>query len=85
MRFFFSFLLIHNKLTTKKVDKDKIVEIFKSSLDNFDTQLKKIVKYHIEKIYADNNGSFTVNVGVHLDGSPSGQCVICTTFEYKTT
>lgn len=53
----------------KKLDPAKIVELFRYSAEHFDEEhLKEIIKFHITKIYANIDGSFTVNVGVHLNG-----------------
>lgn len=53
----------------KKLDPAKVVELFRYSVEHFDEEhLKEIIHYHITKIYANIDGSFTVNVGVHLNG-----------------
>ncbi|HCM22819.1 MAG TPA: hypothetical protein DHW78_00630 [Ruminococcaceae bacterium] len=53
----------------KKLDPAKVVELFRYSTEHFDNEhLKEIINYHITKIYANIDGSFTVNVGVHLNG-----------------
>lgn len=59
-------IIARNESNVTKVDKSKIIELFKSSIENWDEQLKEIIKYHITKIYAHIDGSFTVNVGVHI-------------------
>ena len=51
----------------KEVDPADIVRVFKSALDSWDTNLPDIVKQHI-KIYAHTDGTYSVNVGVHLNG-----------------
>ena len=50
-----------------KVDKNKLVELFKHSAAHMDedANIKEAIKCHVEKIYAHMDGSFTVNVGVH--------------------
>lgn len=50
------------------VDPKKIEKIFQYALDNWDTDLPRIVKQHISKIYAHTDGTFSINVGVHLNG-----------------
>nr|WP_319489030.1 hypothetical protein [uncultured Caproiciproducens sp.] len=52
-----------------KPDPAKIIDIFCYSAEHFnDEHLKEIINFHITKIYANIDGSFTVNIGVHLDG-----------------
>ena len=50
------------------VDPKDIVKIFRQSTENWDTDLPKILREHIEKIYACTDGTFSINVGVHLNG-----------------
>ena len=50
------------------VDKDKIVKVFEASASNWDTDLKNIIKAHVTRIYAHADGSYSVNVGVHISG-----------------
>ncbi|NLJ15906.1 MAG: hypothetical protein GX346_02090 [Clostridiales bacterium] len=55
----------------KKISPENIEAVFKSSLEHFGEsfeQTKRIVNQHITKIYANTNGTFTVNVGVHING-----------------
>ena len=53
----------------KELDPAKVVELFRYSTEHFDEEhLKEIVKFHVTKIYANIDGSFTVNIGVHLNG-----------------
>lgn len=63
------------------VDPQKIVKIFRQSTENGDADLPKLLKEHIEKIYACTDGTFSINVGVHLSGCGGLQCVICTTLQ----
>lgn len=49
------------------VDRYKILALFKHSVTNWEGNLKDIVNYYITKIYAHSDGSFTVNVGVHME------------------
>lgn len=51
-----------------RVDPKKIEELFDYSIDHWDSNLKEIIQFHVQKIYAQPDGSFTVNVGVHLNG-----------------
>lgn len=61
-------IIARNESNKRKVDKNKIVELFRNSIENWDVDLKNIIKYHITKIYANIDGSYTVNVGVHING-----------------
>ncbi|MDE5992291.1 MAG: hypothetical protein K2G87_04500, partial [Oscillospiraceae bacterium] len=47
------------------VSAEKIAELFQYSVDNWDTDLKNILKSMI-KIYAHSDGSFDLNIGVHI-------------------
>ena len=61
----------------KRLDPAKIVELFRYSAEHFDEEhLKEIIKFHITKIYANIDGSFTVNVGVHLNGCGGPQVAV---------
>ena len=59
-------IIARNSTNTRKLDKDKLVKFFKLSAQNVDENMKEVVKQHITKIYAHADGSFTVNVGVHI-------------------
>ena len=61
------------------VNPKDIVKIFRRSAENWDTDLPRILREHIEKIYACTDGSFSVNVGVHLNGCGGQQYTVCTT------
>lgn len=50
------------------VDPQDIVKIFRRSTEDWETDLPKILREHVEKIYACTDGTFSVNVGVHLNG-----------------
>ena len=53
----------------QKVDPAKIVELFRESVEKFGTEdMRETIKLYITKIYANIDGSITVNVGVHLNG-----------------
>lgn len=60
--------IISRSTVGKKVDKEKIVDMFKKSCEDFSTNLKGVIQDHITKIYAHADGSFSVNVGVHTTG-----------------
>ena len=61
-------IISRSQTSDKKVDKDKIVELFKNSIENWDADRKDIINCHITKIYANTDGSYTANVGVHIIG-----------------
>lgn len=64
----------------KQLDLAKIVELFRYSVEHFDDEhLKEIINFHITKIYANTDDSFTVNVGVHLTGCAGRKPIVCTT------
>ena len=54
--------------STKAVDPADIVKVFNYALDHWDDDLPTIVREHITKIYAHADGSYSVNVGVHITG-----------------
>lgn len=54
-----------------KVDPQNIVDIFNDSVEHFaedHEHMKEIVKQHVTKIYAHLDGSFEVQIGVHVAG-----------------
>lgn len=44
------------------------------------SKLKEVIQMVVIKIYAQPDGSFSVLLGVHMDGSPGRVPIICTTF-----
>lgn len=61
-------IITRKELNKRKVDPAKIVELFQYAIDNWEVDKKNIVKHHISKIYANIDGSFSVNIGVHING-----------------
>ena len=59
-------VIARNSINIHKLDKNKLVEFFKLSAQRMDEDMKEVVKQHITKIYAHADGTFTVNVGVHI-------------------
>jgi len=45
-----------------------------------DKRLKQILQSLVTKIYANPDGSFTVNVGIHTDGTGGRKPLVCATF-----
>ena len=66
--------------TRPTVSKQAIIELFKDSIDN--NNIEQLIKYHITKIYAHEDGSCTVNVGVHIESCGGQQSLVCATLEY---
>ena len=64
----------------KTVSPDDIMKIFHHAIEDWDNDLPRIIKHHITKIYAHTDGSYSVNVGVHINGCGSVQFIVCTTF-----
>lgn len=64
-----------------EVDPAAIVELFKESIENWDDEhLPQIIREHVTKIYAHIDGTYSVNVGVHINGCGGTPFVICATF-----
>ena len=63
-------IISYRQREKKNVDPNAIIQLFKDSINNWgnDDNLQEILKYHITKIYAHLDGSFTVNMGVHIIG-----------------
>ena len=63
-------IIARNASNTQKLDSNKLVELFRYSAANMDedADIKEAIKCHVERIYAHAGGSFTVNVGVHING-----------------
>ena len=65
--------------TTRMVDPQAIVRMFKNSVDNWNADnLPNIIRAHIAKIDAHIDGTVSVYVGVHLTGCGGKQYIICT-------
>lgn len=61
-------IIARRTMSAKAVDPADIVKVFNYALDHWDDDLPTIVKEHITKIYAHTDGSYSVNVGVHITG-----------------
>ena len=59
-------IIARNSINTQMLDKNKLVEFFKLSAGRMDENMKEVIKQHVTKIYAHADGTFTVNVGVHI-------------------
>lgn len=59
------------------VEPSSIIAMFQHAVDSWDTDLKSILQSLI-KIYAHADGSFDINIGVHINGCGGAQIIICT-------
>ena len=57
--------IIGRKNPKKPVDPEKIAALFRSFAEHWDTKLPEIVRSMV-KIYAHADGSFDLNIGVHI-------------------
>lgn len=55
----------------KHLNPDDIKAVLTDALYNWDTDYKNIIRQCVTKIYAQTDGSFTVNLGVHIVGCGS--------------
>ena len=53
------------------IDPKEIVELFRIAEEQLDKNPRAAVETLVTKIYAHTDGSYTVNIGVHINGSPS--------------
>ena len=65
-----------------EVDPAAIVKLFQESAASIDRteNLPTIIRQHVSKIFAHADGTFTVCVGVHLNGCGGMQYIVCKTF-----
>lgn len=61
-------IIARRSASTREVDPADIVRIFEYALDHWDDDFNTILREHITKIYAHADGSYSVNVGVHISG-----------------
>jgi len=55
--------------SVRRVDPKSIEALFRDSVDNFNPEnMRSIIRQHVTKIYAHADGSYSVNVGVHING-----------------
>lgn len=76
-------IIAHKKNDGRKVDPARIIARFQRALETWDSDLKRIVQEFVTKIYANPDGSFSVQIGVHIDGAGGGKTLICATFYYN--
>jgi len=75
-------IIAHKEKGGKKINPDNIVGRFNRALDSWDSDLKHIIKEFVTKIYANPDGSFSVEVGVHINGAGGRKPLVCATFVY---
>ena len=64
-----------------EVDPAAIVNLLRDSVEAWnDENLPQIIRQHVTKIYAHKDGTFSVNVGVHLNGCGGLLHLVCTTW-----
>ena len=61
-------IIARRTANTVKVDPADIVAVFNYALDHWDDDLPGIIRQHISKIYAHADGSYSINIGVHITG-----------------
>lgn len=76
--------IISRNINHQPVEPQRIVQMFNSFLENWDTDLKNIVRSMI-KIYAHADGSFDLNIGVHINCCGGQQKLLCTTIKFIRT
>ena len=65
------------------VDPAALAEMLRDSVSALgDDQIPALVRRFVQKIYASPDGSYSVEVGVHLDGCGGPFYIVCTTIRY---
>lgn len=59
---------------------ESIEKLLNDALENLPENPRDTIRQLVTKIYAHVDGTFTVNVGVHIAGCGGLQCIVCTTF-----
>jgi site-specific DNA recombinase len=72
-------IIARRTASKKAVNPADIIKVFNYALDHWDDDLPTIVREHITKIYAHTDGSYSVNVGVHISGCGGPRHFVCTT------
>ena len=76
--------ILGRKNPKRPVDPEKIAALFRSFAENWSTDLNEIVRSMV-KIYEHPDGSYDVNIGVHIMSCGSTKHLLCTTIKYKKT
>lgn len=74
-------IIARNSKYTKSINKEKLVRLLQGTYENFEWNVKEAIKTHVTKIYAHVDGSFTVNIGVHIDYCGGRKHIVCTTYK----
>lgn len=61
-------IIARREINPSKVDTKDIINMFKDHINLFGVDNRTLVKSHISKIYANSDGTFSVCVGVHING-----------------
>ncbi|MCI1958149.1 MAG: recombinase family protein [Clostridia bacterium] len=60
-------IINRNESSKKTISKKKLVALMKDAAENIDKNIKTVIRNHVTKIYAHADGTFTVNIGVHIN------------------
>ena len=64
-----------------QVDPAAIVALLQEDIETWDdARLPEIIRHHVQKIYAHEDGSYEVHMGVHMSGCGGLQYVLCATY-----
>lgn len=72
-------IIARRTASVREVDPADIVRIYNYALDHWDDDFPTIVREHVTKIYAHADGSYSVNVGVHITGCGGPFFILCAT------
>lgn len=61
-------IILHNENQRLPLEKDLLIQMFHEAVENWSVDIKSVIKTFITKIYANVDGTFTVNIGVHING-----------------
>ena len=61
-------IIARREINQSKVDKKDIINMFKDDINLFGVDNRTLIKSHISKIYANGDGTFSITVGVHING-----------------
>ena len=74
--------ILGRKNPKRPVDPEKIAALFRSFAENWSTDLNEIVRSMV-KIYAHPDGSYDMNIGVHIMSCGSKQHLVCKTYHSR--
>ena len=78
-------VIARRSMTSTAVSPNSVIDVFNFALENFGNPqyTKEILQQLITKIYAHVDGSYTVNIGVHINGCGGAKSIVCTTFYFS--